>query len=192
MLKNGSIKQPLDRVASLAAALDCDPRLLFNLALDQMGRATTVRAIEDRRPEHNRCRSTGRWRGRSDWRASLWPIARLAWSPATGLTLGWSRETRAPHKPSIDRRHGAQGYTPANCRVTSIFFNMARGDFPDEVFWRVAEAIVQSRACGRPPTRTRTGKPEGVRFSYHFGFRRRPRGRSWSGLSLDRSASPVP
>lgn len=47
MLKNGSTKLPLDRVASLAAALDCDPRLLFNLALDQMGGATTVRAIED-------------------------------------------------------------------------------------------------------------------------------------------------
>lgn len=47
MLKSGATKLPLDRVASLAAALDCDPRLLFNLALDQMGGATTVRAIED-------------------------------------------------------------------------------------------------------------------------------------------------
>lgn len=47
MLKNGATKLPLDRVASLAAALDCDPRLLFNLALDQMGGATTVRVIED-------------------------------------------------------------------------------------------------------------------------------------------------
>ena len=47
MLKSGATKVPLDRVPSLAAALDCDPRLLFNLALDQMGGATTVRAIEE-------------------------------------------------------------------------------------------------------------------------------------------------
>ncbi len=47
MLKSGATKLPLDRVPSLAAALDCDPRLLFNLALDQMGGATTVRATEE-------------------------------------------------------------------------------------------------------------------------------------------------
>ncbi len=47
MLKTGATKLPLDRVSSLAAALDCDPRLLFNLALEQMGGATTVRAIEE-------------------------------------------------------------------------------------------------------------------------------------------------
>lgn len=47
MLKSGATKLPLDRVASLAAALECDPRMLFNLALDQLGGDTTVRAIED-------------------------------------------------------------------------------------------------------------------------------------------------
>jgi hypothetical protein len=47
MLKNGSTKLPLDRVPSLATALNSDPRMLFNLALDQMGGATTVRAIEE-------------------------------------------------------------------------------------------------------------------------------------------------
>ena len=47
MLKSGATKLPLDRVPSLAAALECDPRLLFNLALDQLGGDTTVRAIED-------------------------------------------------------------------------------------------------------------------------------------------------
>lgn len=47
MLKNGSTKLPLDRVPSLAAALDCDPRLLFNLALDQIGGSTTARAIAE-------------------------------------------------------------------------------------------------------------------------------------------------
>lgn len=47
MLKNGATKLPLDRVPSLAAALECDPRLLFNLALDQLGGDTTVRAIEE-------------------------------------------------------------------------------------------------------------------------------------------------
>ncbi len=46
MLKSGATKLPLDRVPSLATALECDPRLLFNLALDQLGGDTTVRAIE--------------------------------------------------------------------------------------------------------------------------------------------------
>jgi DNA-binding Xre family transcriptional regulator len=46
MLKGGAKKLPLDRLPSLAAALECDPRLLFNLALDQLGGDTTVRAIE--------------------------------------------------------------------------------------------------------------------------------------------------
>ncbi len=46
MLKSGATKLPLDRVPSLATALGCDPRLLFNLALDQLGGDTTVRAIE--------------------------------------------------------------------------------------------------------------------------------------------------
>lgn len=59
----------------------------------------------------------------------------------TGLPLWWSTEKRDPQKPSIDRRDGSLGYTPANSRVTSIFFNMAKGDFDDSIFWRVAEAI---------------------------------------------------
>lgn len=47
MLKSGATRLPLDRVPSLAAALACDPRRLFALALDQMGGATTARAIEE-------------------------------------------------------------------------------------------------------------------------------------------------
>lgn len=47
MLKSGATKLPLDRVPSLASALECDPRLMFNLALQQLGGDTTVRAIEE-------------------------------------------------------------------------------------------------------------------------------------------------
>lgn len=47
MLKTGATKLPLDRVASLARALDCDPKMLFNLAVGQLGGATTARAIEE-------------------------------------------------------------------------------------------------------------------------------------------------
>lgn len=46
MLKSGATRLPLDRVPSLAAALVCDPRLLFNLAINQLGGDTTARAIE--------------------------------------------------------------------------------------------------------------------------------------------------
>jgi len=47
MLKSGANKLPLDRVPSLAKALECDPRMLFKLALEQLGGDTTARAIEE-------------------------------------------------------------------------------------------------------------------------------------------------
>src|SRR5690606_28163707 len=47
MLKSGAKKLPLDRVPRLAAALECDPRLLFNLGLDTLRGDTTVRAMEE-------------------------------------------------------------------------------------------------------------------------------------------------
>jgi hypothetical protein len=46
MLKTGASKLALDRVPALARALDCDPRLLFKLALEQQG-GTTARAVEE-------------------------------------------------------------------------------------------------------------------------------------------------
>lgn len=47
MLKNGAVKLPLDRVPALAASLDCDPRLLFRLALEQSGCSKTAQAIAE-------------------------------------------------------------------------------------------------------------------------------------------------
>ncbi|MFN3662484.1 XRE family transcriptional regulator [Yoonia sp.] len=47
MLKSGATKLALDRVPALARALECDPRLLFRLALEQDGYATTALAVED-------------------------------------------------------------------------------------------------------------------------------------------------
>ena len=46
MIKNGSTKLPLDRVPSVAKALECDPKLLFKLALEQSGGAMTAVAVE--------------------------------------------------------------------------------------------------------------------------------------------------
>lgn len=45
MLKNGAAKLPLDRVLALANALECDPRRLFQLALQQQGHETDQAAI---------------------------------------------------------------------------------------------------------------------------------------------------
>lgn len=45
MIKSGANKLPLDRVASLAQALECDPVMLFILALEQLDRNTTEQAI---------------------------------------------------------------------------------------------------------------------------------------------------
>ena len=47
MFKQGSAKVPLDRVPQLAAALECDPRYLFRLALEQEGIETQRAAIND-------------------------------------------------------------------------------------------------------------------------------------------------
>ncbi|MFD1912274.1 XRE family transcriptional regulator [Halodurantibacterium flavum] len=47
MLKSGANKLPLDRVPALAQALDCDPRYLFLLALEQDMGATHRLAIEE-------------------------------------------------------------------------------------------------------------------------------------------------
>ena len=46
MIKTGASKLPLDRVPSLAAALECDPALLFRMALEQLDSPTTASAID--------------------------------------------------------------------------------------------------------------------------------------------------
>ena len=45
MLKSGATKLPLDRVLALAKALECDPRRLFLLALEQAGLETERAAL---------------------------------------------------------------------------------------------------------------------------------------------------
>lgn len=47
MIKNGSNKLPLDRVPGLAKALECDPRSLFLMAMDQLAGDTTAEAVRD-------------------------------------------------------------------------------------------------------------------------------------------------
>ncbi len=47
MLKSGATKLPLDRVLALAKALECDPKRLFLLALQQRGNETEKTAITD-------------------------------------------------------------------------------------------------------------------------------------------------
>lgn len=46
MIKNGSAKLPLDRVPGLAKVLDCDPALLFRMAVEQLATDTTSAAID--------------------------------------------------------------------------------------------------------------------------------------------------
>lgn len=45
MIKAGTAKLPLDRVAALATALECDPVMLFQLAIEQLGGDTTELAV---------------------------------------------------------------------------------------------------------------------------------------------------
>lgn len=46
IIKSGKTKLPLDRVPALAKALECDPGMLFMMALEQLGGSTTERAIK--------------------------------------------------------------------------------------------------------------------------------------------------
>lgn len=46
MIKAGTSKLALDRVPSLAAALECDPARLFMMALEQIENPTTANAIQ--------------------------------------------------------------------------------------------------------------------------------------------------
>lgn len=47
MIKSGAAKLALDRVPALAAALECDPKLLFRLTLEQTWGSTTSRTIDE-------------------------------------------------------------------------------------------------------------------------------------------------
>ena len=47
MIKDGSVRLPLDRVTQLAAALECDPRILFLLAFEQFTDAATVQSFKE-------------------------------------------------------------------------------------------------------------------------------------------------
>jgi DNA-binding Xre family transcriptional regulator len=47
LIKSGKSKLPFDRVPALALALDCDPKLLFRLALEQSGGETIRKAIDE-------------------------------------------------------------------------------------------------------------------------------------------------
>ena len=46
MIKSGAAKLPLDRVTGLAKALDCDPAMLFRMAVEQLATDTTSLAID--------------------------------------------------------------------------------------------------------------------------------------------------
>lgn len=47
MIKNGSNKLPLDRVPGLAKALECDPKSLFLMAMEQLAGDTTAQAVRE-------------------------------------------------------------------------------------------------------------------------------------------------
>lgn len=61
----------------------------------------------------------------------------------TGLPLTWERGSARtnPWSPSIDRLDNERGYMPGNVRVVCWAFNLARGEFPDEVVMTMAKAL---------------------------------------------------
>lgn len=47
MIRSGASKLALDRVPALAAALECDPKHLFRMAVEQTWGSTSARAIDE-------------------------------------------------------------------------------------------------------------------------------------------------
>lgn len=67
---------------------------------------------------------------------------------ATGARLDLTPATATFHNPlapSLDRIDYSVGYTPANTRVTSAHFNMARSEFGDAALLELAKLVVQSK-----------------------------------------------
>lgn len=61
---------------------------------------------------------------------------------ATGLAFDLRparRRTTLPFTPTLDRRHGSEGYTETNTRVVCAAYNVARAGWGDDVIFLVAE-----------------------------------------------------
>ena len=111
----------------------------------------------------------------------------------TGLLASCPIFSGAGDRNQASRCQGALArIVPAASPETCGFGETRRFTAPmgcrDQSFAASLGSHPRCHAKNGPCTRARTGKPEGGRFSYHFDFRRRPPGRSWSGLSLGPSA----
>lgn len=54
-----------------------------------------------------------------------------------------------PWVPSIDRIDSSFGYTPSNCRLVCAAVNSAMNEFGEEVFYRIAHAVVKQKKTTR-------------------------------------------
>jgi hypothetical protein len=74
---------------------------------------------------------------------------------ATGIPFNMqSGEGRSPFAPSIDRIDCSKGYTEENARVVVWAFNMACGEFGEEVLWQIVKARWPERLQEGPMNET--------------------------------------
>lgn len=66
---------------------------------------------------------------------------------ATGIPFVFGAG-RSPFSPSIDRIDSSKGYIPGNIRIVLLAFNVACGEWGEEVLWRMAAARWPERAKG--------------------------------------------
>jgi hypothetical protein len=67
----------------------------------------------------------------------------------SGIPFSFERHAsamRRPFAPSIDRIDSAVGYTPANTRLVSCIVNSAMGEWGEETFLKVVQAVSERRA----------------------------------------------
>lgn len=79
-----------------------------------------------------------------------WLVARLqvGLCEATGLPfdMGRSESTHCnPRVPSIDRIDSTKGYTPENCQVVMVWYNVAKNDYIEDDILELMRAVVKNK-----------------------------------------------
>lgn len=66
----------------------------------------------------------------------------------TGMEFSFQEfqgSARLPFGPSVDRVDNSRGYIKGNIRVTTVMANLARSDFPDQIFLQMCRMTTDNK-----------------------------------------------
>ena len=70
-----------------------------------------------------------------------WIIDRLVNGRCEATGIRFDYEPGCPYAPSIDRKNSNGGYTPENCQIVIVQYNLAKGRWSHETLVELAEAL---------------------------------------------------